>query len=87
MLVLDWMCIDLCWEIYQCVCVMCFDLVDFVVFDLYILKWFVVVEDYFQFLQVEVVCCFVDMIDDCIVQFGCNVGVGLFGLVDGYFLL
>ena len=84
--VLDWTRTDLRWETHQRARAMRFDLVDFVAFDLHILKRPDAAQDYPQPLQAEAARRFADMTDDRIAQLGRNVGAGLPGSADGYSL-
>lgn len=66
--------------------VLCFDQIEFVVFELYILKCLGVEVDYMVEEIVQVEWCFVIMSEEDKVCLICNIIVGLSGVEEGYML-
>ncbi|MCY1666913.1 mannonate dehydratase [Rhizobium sp. SL86] len=84
--VLDWTRTDLRWEIRHGAKAMRFDLVEFVAFDLHILKRPNAAEDYPETLREDAARRFSSMNDAKIAALGKNIGAGLPGSADGYTL-
>lgn len=84
--VLDWTRTDLRWETRHGAKAMRFDLVDFVAFDIHILKRPDAASDYPEALQDRAARRFSELADDRIAALGRNIGAGLPGSADGYSL-
>ncbi|NSY15721.1 mannonate dehydratase [Neorhizobium sp. AL 9.2.2] len=84
--VLDWTRTDLRWETRHGAKAMRFDLVDFVAFDIHILKRPDAAADYPEALQDKAAKRFSELADDRIAALGRNIGAGLPGSADGYSL-
>ncbi len=84
--VLDWTRTDLRWETRHGAKAMRFDLVEFVAFDLHILKRPDAAHDYPEALRDEAARRFSTMSDAKIAALGKNIGAGLPGSADGYTL-
>ncbi len=84
--VLDWTRTDLRWETRHGAKAMRFDLVDFVAFDIHILKRPDAKLDYPDWLVEDAAKRFAAMTDDKIAALGRNIGAGLPGSADGYTL-
>lgn len=84
MLVFDWICIDFEYVLLDGFKVLCFDQIEFVVFEMYILKCLGVEVDYIEEEIVQVVECFVIMSDEDKVCLICNIIVGFLGVEEGY---
>ncbi len=84
--VLDWTRTDLRWETRHGAKAMRFDLVDFVAFDIHILKRPEAATDYPDWLIEDAAKRFAAMTDDKIAALGRNIGAGLPGSADGYTL-
>jgi mannonate dehydratase len=84
--VLDWTRTDLRWETRHGAKAMRFDLVEFVAFDLHILKRPDAADDYPDALKEEAARRFSTMSDAKIAALGKNIGAGLPGSADGYTL-
>jgi mannonate dehydratase len=84
--VLDWTRTDLRWETKHGAKAMRFDLVDFIAFDIHILKRPGAAHDYPEKLQDEAARRFSTMDDARIAALGRNIGAGLPGSADGYTL-
>jgi mannonate dehydratase len=84
--VLDWTRTDLRWETRHGAKAMRFDLVDFVAFDIHILKRPSAAGDYTETLQNDAAERFSQMDDGRIAALGRNIGAGLPGSADGYTL-
>jgi mannonate dehydratase len=84
--VLDWTRTDLRWETRHGAKAMRFDLVEFVAFDLHILKRPNAAEDYPETLREDAARRFSSMNDAKIAALGKNIGAGLPGSADGYTL-
>ncbi|SFB33523.1 D-mannonate dehydratase [Rhizobium sp. NFR07] len=84
--VLDWTRTDLRWETKHGAKAMRFDLVDFIAFDIHILKRPGAAHDYPEKLQDEAARRFSTMDDSRIAALGRNIGAGLPGSADGYTL-
>lgn len=84
--VLDWTRTDLRWETRHGAKAMRFDLVEFVAFDLHILKRPDAADDYPEALRDEAARRFSAMSDAKIAALGKNIGAGLPGSADGYTL-
>ncbi len=84
--VLDWTRTDLRWETRHGAKAMRFDLVDFVAFDIHILKRPEAATDYPDWLVEDAAKRFAAMTDDKIAALGRNIGAGLPGSADGYTL-
>jgi mannonate dehydratase len=82
--VLDWTRTDLRWETRHGAKAMRFDLVDFIAFDIHILKRPGAVDDYQETLRDEAAKRFSTMDDGRISALGKNIGAGLPGSADGY---
>lgn len=84
MLIFDWMCIDLEYELLDGFWVLCFDQIVFVVFELYIFKCLGVEVDYSEEEQCQVEVYFKVMSEVDIDKLICNIIVGLLGVEEGY---
>lgn len=84
--VLDWTRTDLRWETRHGAKAMRFDLVDFVAFDIHILKRPEAATDYPDWLVEDAAKRYAAMTDDKIAALGRNIGAGLPGSADGYTL-
>ncbi|MDF1635625.1 mannonate dehydratase [Mycoplana sp. MJR14] len=84
--VLDWTRTDLRWETRHGAKAMRFDLVDFVAFDIHILKRPEAATDYPDWLVEDAAKRFAAMTDEKIAALGRNIGAGLPGSADGYTL-
>ncbi len=84
--VLDWTRTDLRWETRHGAKAMRFDLVDFVAFDIHILKRPEAATDYPDWLVEDAAKRVAAMTDDKIAALGRNIGAGLPGSADGYTL-
>jgi mannonate dehydratase len=84
--VLDWTRTDLRWETRHGAKAMRFDLVDFVAFDIHILKRPDAAADYPEALKEKAERRFSELTDDRIAALGRNIGAGLPGSADGYSL-
>jgi mannonate dehydratase len=84
--VLDWTRTDLRWETKHGAKAMRFDLIDFIAFDIHILKRPGAATDYPEALQGEAGRRFSTMDDGRIAALGKNIGAGLPGSADGYTL-
>ncbi len=84
--VLDWTRTDLRWETRHGAKAMRFDLVDFVAFDIHILKRPEAATDYPDWLVEDAAKRFAAMTDDKSAALGRNIGAGLPGSADGYTL-
>lgn len=84
--VLDWTRTDLRWETGHGARAMRFDLIDFVAFDIHILKRPEASADYPEALIEQAAQRFAGMPDDKILALGRNIGAGLPGSADGYTL-
>lgn len=84
--VLDWTRTDLRWETRHGAKAMRFDLVDFVAFDIHVLKRPEAGTDYPDWLVEDAANRFAGMTDEKIAALGRNIGAGLPGSADGYTL-